>query len=211
MDQDLPQGPLASTEWLADHLHDPRVRVLDATWRMPGDPADPKTDFTAGHIPGARFFDIDTVADRSSDLPHMAPSPEQFARQAGEMGIGDGDVVVIYDQQGLFSAARAWWTFRLFGAETVFVLDGGLPLWKAEGGPVEQGEPQPNIDPPAVFTPSFRSELVQSLDEVRAGLDAGVQVVDARAALAFAERSLNRAPACGPATCPAPATCPSTS
>ena len=176
-------NPLVSTDWLAERLGDPRLKVLDATWLMPGEPGDPKAAFEAGHIPGARFFDIDEVADRSTDLPHMAPSPEQFAEQVGAMGIGEKDVIVAYDQIGLRSAPRAWWTFRLFGAEEVYVLDGGLPLWKAEGRPLETGPAAP-VEP-ATFTARFRPELVRDVEQVRAGIEHRAQLLDARSAARF--------------------------
>ena len=176
-------NPLVSTDWLAERLGDPRLKVLDATWLMPGEPGDPKAAFEAGHIPGARFFDIDEVADRSTDLPHMAPSPEQFAEQIGAMGIGEKDVIVAYDQIGLRSAPRAWWTFRLFGAEEVYVLDGGLPLWKAEGRPLETGPAAP-VEP-ATFTARFRPELVRDVEQVRAGIEHRAQLLDARSAARF--------------------------
>jgi thiosulfate/3-mercaptopyruvate sulfurtransferase len=179
----MPANPLVDTDWLADHLGDPSVKVLDATWRMPSDPADPKADFEAVHIPGARFFPIDEIADRTTDLPHMAPPAAQFAEQVGALGIGDGDTIVIYDQQGLFSAARAWWTFRLFGAEEVYVLDGGLPKWRAEGRPLESGPaPKPVA---ATFTPQMHPELVRDVEDVRAGLEHKAQVLDARPAARF--------------------------
>lgn len=184
MDEPLPSGPLVTTAWLAERLHHRTLRVLDATWRMPGDPADPHADFRAAHIPGAQFFDIDVVADRASDLPHMAPSPEEFAAHVQAMGIADGDTVVIYDQQGLFSAARAWWTFRLFGIDRVYVLDGGLPRWRAEARPIEQEEPAA-ATAEAQLTPRLRSELVRDFDQVRTALDQGAQVVDARGAARF--------------------------
>ena len=176
-------SPLVSTQWLADRLDDPRTKVLDATWRMPGDPADAREGFEAAHIPGARFFDTDEVADRSTDLPHMAPPPEQFAEQVGALGIGNGDTVVVYDQQGLFSAPRAWWTFRLFGHDAVQVLDGGLPLWRAEGRPVESGAAAPVA--PATFRSQFRRELVRDLEQVRRALEHRTQLLDARPAARF--------------------------
>jgi thiosulfate/3-mercaptopyruvate sulfurtransferase len=179
----MPANPLVETEWLAERLGDPAVKLLDATWRMPSDPADPEADFEAAHIPGARFFPIDEIADRTTDLPHMAPPAAQFAEQVGALGVGDGDTVVIYDQQGLFSAARAWWTFRLFGADEVYVLDGGLPKWRAEGRPVETG-PAAKAEP-ATVTPQVRPELVRDVEDVRAGLEHRAQVLDARPAARF--------------------------
>ena len=123
--QDDPKT-LVSTEWLAAHLKDPDLRVLDASWYMPAQNRDAKAEYAAGHIPGARFFDIDEISDQRSDLPHMAPPPEKFISRLRAMGVGDGHQVVIYDGSGLFSAARVWWTFRLMGKVDVAVLDGGL-------------------------------------------------------------------------------------
>ncbi len=176
-------NPLVETAWLAERLGDPGVKVLDATWLMPGEPGDPKADFEAGRIPGARFFDIDEVADRTTDLPHMAPAPEQFAEQVGAMGIGEKDVIVVYEQLGLRSAPRAWWTFRLFGAGEVYVLDGGLPKWRAEGRPLETGPAKP-VEP-VTFTPHFKPELVRDVEQIRAGLERHQQILDARSAPRF--------------------------
>jgi thiosulfate/3-mercaptopyruvate sulfurtransferase len=176
----VPDDPLVSTEWLHEHLGDVRVKVIDASWYLPGDPRDPRADYLAARIPGAMFFDIDEVCDRSSLLPHMAPSPEQFAIQIGELGVGSEDTVVVYDDAGLSSAPRVWWTFRLFGHGKVFVLDGGLPAWRAEGRPIEHGPPQP-VQPGdfAVLTP--HPQLVRALEDVRAALEQqGEQVVDVR-------------------------------
>jgi thiosulfate/3-mercaptopyruvate sulfurtransferase len=176
----VPDDPLVSTEWLHEHLGDVRVKVIDATWYLPGDPRDPRADYLAARIPGAVFFDIDEVCDRASPLPHMAPSPEQFAIQIGELGIGSEDTVVVYDDVGLSSAPRVWWTFRLFGHGKVFVLDGGLPAWRAEGRPLEHGPSQP-VQPGdfGVLTP--HPQLVRALSDVRTALEqASEQVVDVR-------------------------------
>jgi thiosulfate/3-mercaptopyruvate sulfurtransferase len=127
---------LVSTGWLADRMDDPNLRVLDASWYLPGTARDPKAEYAAGHIPGAQFFDIDEVADLRSPLPHMAPPPEKFVTRMRALGIADGHQVVVYDGAGIFSAARVWWTFRLMGKRDIAVLDGGLPKWKAEGRPV---------------------------------------------------------------------------
>ena len=124
---------LVTTDWLAAHLKDPDLRVIDASWYLPDAKRDAKAEYAAAHIPGARFFDIDEITDQRSNLPHMAPPPEKFISRLRAMGIGDGHQVVIYDGSGLFSAARVWWTFRLMGKTDVAVLDGGFPKWQAEG------------------------------------------------------------------------------
>jgi thiosulfate/3-mercaptopyruvate sulfurtransferase len=175
----VPDDPLVSAEWLHEHLGDVRVKVVDATWYLPGDPRDPFADYLTAHIAGAVFFDIDDICDQSSPLPHMAPPPEQFALQIGELGIGSDDTVVVYDHVGLSSAPRAWWLFRLFGHGKVFVLDGGLPAWRAEGRPLERGEPAIMPGDFAVMTP--HPELVRDLGQVREALRTGEeQLVDVR-------------------------------
>ena len=132
---------LVSTGWLATHMQDPDLRVLDATWFMPDEGRDAATEYRARHIPGARFFDIDEISDARSDLPHMVPPVEKFMSRMRAMGVGDGHQVVVYDAQGLFSAARVWWLFRLMGQPDIAVLDGGLPKWVAEGREVEDMAP----------------------------------------------------------------------
>ena len=181
----MPDDPMVSTEWLHEHLGDTRVKVLDGSWFLPGDPRDPKAAFLKAHIPGAQFFDIDEIADKTSSMTHMAPTPEQFAFQVGELGIGGEDTVVVYDQQGLFSAPRVWWTFRLFGHGKVFVLEGGLPAWTAAGRPLEHGP----AAPPAAGDFSVLTahpELVRDLQQVWDALeDSSEQVVDVRPAERF--------------------------
>ncbi|NBT31757.1 MAG: sulfurtransferase, partial [Rhodobacteraceae bacterium] len=132
---------LVSTQWLEDNLKDPDLRILDASWYLPTQDRDPKAEYDAEHIPGARFFDIDEISDLRSDLPHMVPPVEKFMSRMRAMGIGDGHQVVVYDGSGLFSAARIWWLFRLMGQTKVAVLDGGLPKWKAEGRKTTDAEP----------------------------------------------------------------------
>ena len=132
---------LVSTDWLEAHLKDPDLRVLDASWFMPDSGRDARAEYDAAHIPGARFFDIDDISDTRSTLPHMAPPPEKFISRMRAMGVGDGHQVVVYDQTGIFSAPRVWWTFRLMGKHDVAVLDGGFPKWLAEGRPVEDMPP----------------------------------------------------------------------
>jgi thiosulfate/3-mercaptopyruvate sulfurtransferase len=137
-----------------------------------------RAEFEREHIPGAQFFDIDAIADRSTSLPHMLPSPEEFASAAGALGIGDGDLVVVYDGAGIFSAPRVWWTFRVFGHDRVRVLDGGLPRWIRSGFPLEQTVRAPL---PKRFTPRFRPELVRSLEQMQSNLTSKrEQVIDAR-------------------------------
>ncbi len=173
--------PLISTEALAAQLGAPDLKLVDASWHM--DKRDAKPAFREARLPGAVFFDIDAVADRSTDLPHMLPSPEVFAEAVGALGISERDHIVCYDQQGLFSAARAWWTFRVFGAERVQVLDGGLPKWRAEGRPIESGEPHP---PAATFHATFHPDLVADWRGVLANIDSkSFQLVDARSAERF--------------------------
>jgi len=140
MAQDDPKT-LVSTDWLAAHLTDPDLRILDATYFMPGVDRDAHAEYQACHIPGARFFDIDDISDHRSDLPHMAPPVEKFMSRLRAMGVGDGHQVVVYDSHGLFSAARVWWLFRLMGQENIAVLDGGLPKWLAENRPTEDLPP----------------------------------------------------------------------
>ena len=132
---------LVSTDWLAAHLGDPDLRVLDASFHLPDTGRDARAEYAAAHIPGARFFDIDEIADTSRAMPHMAPPPEKFISRMRAMGVGDGHQVVVYDGAGMFSAPRTWWTFRLMGKTQVAVLDGGLPKWRAEGRPVEDIPP----------------------------------------------------------------------
>ena len=133
---------LVSTEWLAAHLDDPHVRVLDSSYKQPGITPTAREDYDSGHIPGAVFFDIDDVAEPGTSLPHMIPSAERFAAKMAERGIGNGDRVIVYDTVGLSSAGRAWWMLRLFGHDNVALLDGGLPRWKAEGRPLETAAPK---------------------------------------------------------------------
>ena len=131
---------LKSTEWLAQRLRDRDVVAVDGSYFLPTQKRDAHAEYRSGHIPGAVFFDIEAVCDHSTELPHMLPGSTQFGEAVGALGIGDGDTVVVYDSRGLYSAARVWWTFRIFGATNVFILDGGLPKWKAEGRPLETGD-----------------------------------------------------------------------
>jgi thiosulfate/3-mercaptopyruvate sulfurtransferase len=181
----IPDDPrlLVSTDWLARHLKDPDLRVLDASWYLPAQNRDARAEYDAGHIPGARFFDIDEISDLRSTLPHMAPPPEKFISRLRAMGVGDGHQVVIYDGSGLFSAARVWWTFRLMGKVDVAVLDGGLPKWRAEGREVED---LPPVIKDRHMTTSRQNQLVKDVTQVAHAAKLGeAEIVDARAAARF--------------------------
>ncbi len=178
---------LVSTDWLAERLRDPHVVAVDGSYFLPTQKRDAHAEYRSGHIPGAVFFDIEAVADRSTDLPHMLPGTTQFGAAAGLLGIGDDDTVVAYDSTGLFSAARVWWTFRVFGAKSVFILDGGLPKWKAEGRPLDSGDVK---RPARKFTAEMNVGAVALLDDVRMALAGDdVQIVDARSAERFAGKA----------------------
>src|SRR5215467_34388 len=143
---------LVETEWLAAHRDDPQVRIVDASFKLPGVTPTAKEDYDRGHIAGAVFFDIDDIAEPGTSLPHMIPSPELFAQKMGALGIGEEDRVIVYDSAGLSSAGRAWWMLRLFGHHDVALLDGGLPKWRAEGRPIDTAVP---TAPHRRFTPRF--------------------------------------------------------
>ncbi len=177
MDYANPQA-LVSTQWLADHLDAPDVRVVDGSWHMPQLSRDPRAEFAERHIPGAVYFDIDDIADADSSLPHMIPSAEKFASRVRRLGLGDGVRIVVYDATGVGSAARVWWMFRLFGHGDVSVLDGGLPKWVAEGRATDSGEPAIQE---RHFTARMNSLLVRDRDQVAANIDNGrEQILDAR-------------------------------
>jgi thiosulfate/3-mercaptopyruvate sulfurtransferase len=174
---------LVTTEWLAANLGADGLVVLDGSYYLPTMNRDAAAEYRAGHIPGALRFDIDAISDHSIDLPHMLPSPEYFADAVSKLGIGNNDTIIAYDGAGMFSSPRVWFTFRLFGAENVFILEGGLPKWIAEGRPVEAGQAN---RPPKTFTARKRGEVVASVDWVREVLATRTaQVVDARAADRF--------------------------
>lgn len=176
-------NPLVSTEWLAARLGQPGLRVLDAGWFLPAEGRDGRAEYEAGHIPGAVFFDIDEIADHSTDLPHMAPQPADFAAALQAMGVGEGDGVVVYDHSGIRSAARVWWTFRLMGHTRVAVLDGGFGKWQAEARPVEAGviTPAPAARP---ITARRDPTLIRDIVQVAAAAPP-TTVLDARAAPRF--------------------------
>ncbi len=174
---------LVSTAWLADHLGDPDLRVLDASWHMPDTGRDARAEYDAAHIPGARFFDIEDISDHRSELPHMAPPVEKFMSRLRAMGVGDGHQVVVYDGAGLFSAARVWWLFRLMGKTDVAVLDGGFPKWQAEARPVEDMAPVPRE---RHMTVQRQAHMVKDVSQVAAAVKLrDWQIVDARSPARF--------------------------
>jgi len=191
---------LKSTEWLAGELGKPNVAIVDGSYYLSTQKRDAKAEYIEAHIPGAVFFDINAIADDSTDLPHMMPGPTQFGEAAGELGIAETDTIVVYDGLGLFSAPRVWWSFRTFGAKNVFILDGGLPAWKAENRKVESGEVKPQ-------TKTFKAEMatgaIAMTDDVSMALNGtDIQVVDARPAGRFAGRDPEPRPGLKPGHMP---------
>src|SRR6185437_7809967 len=188
----LPSRWLTSTAWLADHLRDRNLAVVDASSVPPGQQGDAHADYRHGHIPGAVFFDINAISDHSTELPHMLPGPAQFGEAAGALGISETDTIVVYDSAGLYSAARVWWTFRIFGAKNVFLLDGGLPKWKAEERPLEKGDA---TRPAKKFQAEMNVAAVAMLADVRMALtDDSTQIVDARSAERFSGKAAEPRP-----------------
>jgi thiosulfate/3-mercaptopyruvate sulfurtransferase len=180
----MDQTALVSTAWLAEHLRDPAIRIVDGTYFLPNVARDARAEFAEQHIPGAVFFDIDEIKDHRNPLPHMLPEPAEFAARVGALGLGDGTMIVAYDVHGILSAARVWWMFRVMGHDDVAVLDGGLPKWLREGRPLASGPAGPRAR--ATFTPRFRPELVRGLDAVKTELASGAaQLADARSAARF--------------------------
>lgn len=174
---------LVSTDWLAAHLKDPDLRVLDGTMFMAAEGRDARKEYEAGHIPGARFFDIDEISDARSELPHMVPPVEKFMSKLRAMGVGDGHQVVVYDAKGLFSAARVWWLFRLMGQDNIAVLDGGLPKWSAEGRAMED---MPPLVRDRHMTVRRQNHMVKDVTQVSAASKLGDhEILDARAAARF--------------------------
>jgi thiosulfate/3-mercaptopyruvate sulfurtransferase len=172
--------PLVTTEWLAAELGKPDLVVFDATKYLPNEPKDGKAEFLRAHVPGARYFDIDQIADQDTDLPHMVPSPGQFAKLMGALGVGNGSLVVFYDQKGLASAARGWWLMGLFGHDNAAVLDGGLPKWLKEGRKTQNGEPAAAVA--TSFRPDYRAGRLRGVGDMLGNVRTGAeQVLDARA------------------------------
>ncbi|HEV2559901.1 MAG TPA: 3-mercaptopyruvate sulfurtransferase [Microvirga sp.] len=175
----MSDAPFVTAEWLSQRLNAPDLVVVDGSWYLPTMNRDPEGEYLAAHIPGAVRFDIDTVRDAASPLPHMLPSAETFADAVGAMGIGDGMTIVVYDGAGLFAAPRVWWTFRTFGVRDVRILEGGFPQWVNEGRPVETGPVRPRMR--RTFTPRLNRAAVANLSDVQRALESGsAQVVDAR-------------------------------
>jgi thiosulfate/3-mercaptopyruvate sulfurtransferase len=173
------EDPLVSTDWLAAHLNDPRIKIVDASFKMPGILPLPKDDYLASHLPGAVFFDVDAVSDHSNPLPHMFPNAEQFGRDVGGLGISNDDTVVLYDSGGWVAAPRVWWMFLSFGHQNVRILNGGLKKWRAEGRKVESGEVTPK---PATFKATFDPSYTRKIEQMVANLESRAeQVLDARA------------------------------
>jgi thiosulfate/3-mercaptopyruvate sulfurtransferase len=184
---------LISTDWLAGRLGDQRVRVLDGSFHLPGSGRDPRKEYAQRHIPGAAFFDVDAICDPDTDLPHMIPPPDVFARAVSELGIGNDDVVIVYDAPGSAAASRVWWTFRVFGHQNVAVLNGGLAKWLAEDRPVD-GRPPPPRNPR--FVAQYNGAMVRSVDDMLANLSSHhEQVVDNRGAGRFLGREPEPRPA----------------
>lgn len=178
--------PLVTTDWLAAHLDDSNIRIVDASFKMPGVLPLPKDDFLAAHIPGAVFFDVDAVSDHSNPLPHMFPSAEQFGRDVGALGVGNDDTVVIYDAGGWVAGPRAWWMFLAYGHDKVRLIDGGLKKWRAEGRKLDSGEVTPK---PATFKARFDVGRVRLIEQMVANLTSHAeQVIDARATERFEGR-----------------------
>jgi thiosulfate/3-mercaptopyruvate sulfurtransferase len=174
---------LVTTDWLAARLGKADVAIVDGSFYLPAQKRDAKAEYLAGHIPGAVFFDIDAIADHSTDLPHMLPGATMFSEEAGKLGIGNNDTIVVYDGAGLGGAPRVWWTFRVFGAKNVFILDGGLPKWKAEGRPVESGETKREKRKFEAELDTSKIATVGDIELVQ--MNKSAQVVDARPADRF--------------------------
>lgn len=178
------ENALVDTAWVAAHLDDPQVRIVDGSWHLPPTGRDGHEEYRQTHIPGAVYFDIDAISDPDNSLPHMMPSAEAFAAAVGDLGISNDDRVVVYDSEGLFSAPRVWWMFRAFGHDNVAVMTGGFRAWQSEGRPVTDEVPSP---PTATFEARLNQGMVRSIAQMRANMDSGAELVlDARAANRFA-------------------------
>jgi thiosulfate/3-mercaptopyruvate sulfurtransferase len=174
---------LVSTNWLAENLSNPDLRILDGSWYMPADNRDVRAEFLAAHIPGAQFFDIDAISDQETDLPHMIPTVTQFERQVANLGISNDNQIVVYDTKGLFSAARVWWLLRYFGLTNIAVLDGGLPKWQAVGHPTVSGTNNPTAG--TLNAAPYAKLLRNAAQVLDASQNAHEQIIDARAPARF--------------------------
>lgn len=174
---------LVSTSWLAEHINDAELAVLDGSFKLPGATPTARDEFLSAHLPGAQFFDVDDVADHSNKLPHMLPSEQQFAVLIGAMGIGNETLVVVYDRPGMMSAGRVWWTLRAFGHQNVKVLNGGFKKWVAEGRQVTADLEVPEK---RIYQPKFDAAAVRDRRQMLANISsAAEQVIDARSAARF--------------------------
>ncbi len=183
---------VVSSDWLAKELGAPDLKVIDASFYLPAQGRDAEAEYRSGHIPGAIRFDHDKIANHSTGLPHMVPAPEVFAEAVGRMGISETDRIVVYDGPGIFSAPRGWWLFRIMGAQNVFVLDGGLDGWKAEGRPLETEVPPPQV---STFKTDLRLDKVIDFREMLSiVVDGSRQIADARSAGRFAATELETRP-----------------
>ena len=179
------RAPLVSTEWLAEHIDAPDVRIADASWYLPQAERDAKAEYQAAHIPRAVFFDIDDLSDEANPLPHMLAPAAKFASRMRKLGLGDGNLIVVYDGAGIYSSPRAWWMLRAMGHAEVAVLDGGLPKWRREGRSVE------DMTAPSYhrhFTPRFNNALVRNFTQMLDAQRSHAQIVDARGAARFMGR-----------------------
>ncbi len=175
-------APLVSAQWLADKIGTPGLVIIDGSWYLPALNRDPRKEYLEGHIPGAVFFDLDAISSHATDLPHMMPEPTEFASAMRKLGVSDGATIIVYDGLGLFSAPRIWRMLKAFGARDVHVLDGGLPAWKADNRPLEDGEV---MRTPSHFTARLDHSVLASMSDVQRAFDAQVQVLDARPAERF--------------------------
>jgi len=188
------KNPLVSTEWLASRLADPDIRIVDTTWFLPGAGRDGRAEYEEGHIPGAVFWDINEIADKSSGLPHTMPTEDDFERHMERLGIGNDTDVVLYDALGLFTAARPWWMLRAMGHDHVAILDGGLPKWKAENRPLSQDEAAPRS---GRFNASFNMSFFHDINDLKDNIKTKEkQVLDARSAARFAGSEPEPRPGC---------------
>ena len=188
------QSPLISTDKLADCLSDTSIRIVDASWYLPTMNRNGRAEYDNAHIPGAVYWDIDKIADQDSNLPHMMPTGDQFETQMEELGINNDTTVVIYDGLGIFSAARPWWMLKAFGHQNVFILDGGLPKWMAEGHPLNTDKPESSN---CAYTATLDNSFIKSVGDVLDNTHSkSVQIVDARSQGRFNGKEAEPRPGC---------------